>query len=78
MMFPMPRPRPRDLNKLAARLVAEATGTVSAEDRQAKDQKRAAQGRIGGLQGGKARAAKLTAKRRREIAKKAARARWSR
>jgi hypothetical protein len=33
-------------------------------------------GRLGGLKGGKARAAKLTKKQRSEIAKKAARARW--
>ena len=33
-------------------------------------------GRLGGLKGGPARAAKLSAKRRREIASKAARARW--
>jgi hypothetical protein len=33
-------------------------------------------GRLGGLKGGPARAAKLTAKQRREIASKAARARW--
>lgn len=34
-------------------------------------------GRIGGRKGGRARAAKLTPERRREIAKKAAKARWS-
>jgi hypothetical protein len=34
-------------------------------------------GRLGGLKGGPARAAKLTAKQRREIAVKAARARWA-
>lgn len=33
--------------------------------------------RSGGLKGGKARAASMTAKRRKEIAKKAAKARWS-
>lgn len=33
-------------------------------------------GKLGGAKGGKARAAKLTAERRREIAKKAAAARW--
>lgn len=33
-------------------------------------------GRLGGKKGGRARAAKLTAKRRREIARIAARARW--
>jgi hypothetical protein len=33
-------------------------------------------GRLGGLKGGKARAKRLSAKRRSEIAKKAAKARW--
>lgn len=33
--------------------------------------------RVGGLKGGKARASKLSAERRREIAKKAAAARWN-
>lgn len=36
----------------------------------------AALGRLGGLKGGRARAASLSASRRREIARKAARARW--
>lgn len=34
-------------------------------------------GRLGGVKGGPARAAKLTAKRRKEIARQAARTRWS-
>lgn len=34
-------------------------------------------GRLGGLKGGKARATKLSAKKRTEIASKAARTRWS-
>ena len=38
----------------------------------------AALGRLGGLKGGPARAAKLTARRRRAIARTAARARWAR
>jgi hypothetical protein len=37
----------------------------------------AALGRLGGLKGGPARAAKLNARRRREIARLAARARWT-
>jgi hypothetical protein len=37
----------------------------------------AALGRLGGLKGGPARAAKLSARRRREIARTAARARWT-
>ncbi len=38
----------------------------------------AALGRLGGLKGGPARAARLSARRRREIARAAARARWNR
>ena len=38
----------------------------------------AALGRLGGLKGGPARAASLSARRRREIARAAARARWDR
>jgi hypothetical protein len=38
----------------------------------------AALGRLGGLKGGPARAARLSARRRREIARAAARARWAR
>jgi hypothetical protein len=38
----------------------------------------AALGRLGGLKGGRARADKLSAKERRAIARKAARARWKR
>ena len=34
-------------------------------------------GKLGGLKGGKARAAKLTPEQRREIARKGARARWA-
>ena len=37
-----------------------------------------APGRLGGLKGGKARAASMTSARRVEIAKRAARARWGR
>ena len=35
-------------------------------------------GRLGGLKGGKARPAKLTAEQRRELARKAVNARWAR
>ena len=42
----------------------------------AKNPAAVALGRLGGLKGGKARMAKLSAKRRTEIARKAAKARW--
>lgn len=47
-----------------------------AERNQEKNPAAVALGRLGGLKGGKARAEKLTAKRRAEIAKKAAEKRW--
>lgn len=67
---------PTDPNKKAKSIVDIATGqqpTVSDEIRLAA----AALGRKGGLKGGPARAKSLSSKRRSEIAKKAARARWN-
>lgn len=68
--------KPRDLNALAKRIVDEATGEAVPED-SGKDPAAVALGRKGGLKGGRARAAKLSAKRRSEIARKAALRRWS-
>jgi hypothetical protein len=72
-----------DYNVNAARIVAIATGqeppkpTKAVKPQAAKKNPHAvALGRRGGKVGGKARAAALTAKERREIAVKAARARW--
>jgi hypothetical protein len=69
--------RPRDLNKLAASIVADTTGTAPSVPDDGKNPAAVALGRLGGQKGGKARAAKLSAKRRSQIAKKAALARWS-
>ena len=56
---------------------AEVLGVVVPEGTAGKKNASAAElGRLGGLKGGPARAQKLSAKRRREIASKAARARW--
>ncbi len=71
------RKRPRDPNQLAKLIVDIATGEV--EDTptdDGKDPAAVALGRKGGLKGGKARAAKMTAEERSEAAKRAARARW--
>jgi hypothetical protein len=69
--------RPRDPNALAKQLVDEATGEAEPFDPDAgKDPAAVALGRKGGLKGGKARAAKMTAEERAESARKAARARW--
>jgi len=69
--------KPRDLNKLAAAIAAEATGEEPEEPPSDKNPHAVALGRLGGQKGGKARAKKLTAEQRREIAKKAAAARWA-
>lgn len=61
-----------DLNQMAARIVEQATDESAPAENPA-----AANGRAGGLKGGKARAEKLTASERSEIARKAAQARWS-
>jgi hypothetical protein len=54
----------------------EQTATVDDLDA-GKNPHAAALGRLGGLKGGRARAQTLSAKQRREIASKAARARWN-
>jgi len=66
--------RPRDPNQLAKLIVdisvGEAEDTVSAKKRKPHAR------RAGGLVGSKARAKKLTAEQRRDIARIAAQARW--
>jgi hypothetical protein len=66
-----------DINILASQIVAEATKKPTLKSIKEKYPAAVALGRLGGLKGGKARAEKLSAKKRREIAKKAAKARWS-
>lgn len=75
-----PKKRPRDPNQLARFIVDVATGArddipLTAEQ-QGKDPAASALGRLGGLKGGKARAAKLRPEERSEIARRAAAARW--
>lgn len=55
---------------------ASADGASSSENRGGKNPAAVWLGRRGGLKGGKARAAKLTREQRKEIAKRAAMARW--
>ena len=71
--------RPRDANQLAKSIVDIATGgdtEPKASEEAGKNPAAVALGRLGGLKGGKARAAALSPKKRSEIAKKAAQARW--
>lgn len=69
-----------DVNLLAKSIVEKATKESTekepSEEKPKKNPAAVALGRLGGLKGGKARAEKLSAKRRKEIAEKAAKARW--
>jgi hypothetical protein len=77
-----PRKLPRDTNALAAQIVALSTGQpVPGQDAKpvvddGKNPAAVALGRLGGLKGGRARAESLSKKKRAEIAKNAATARW--
>lgn len=66
---------PKDPSQRAKAILEQA---VSADQGQssAEAQPMASLGRLGGLKGGRARAAKLSAEKRSAIAKKAATARW--
>ena len=65
--------RPADVNARAVMIAKIATGEI--EDITTEDGKNAAAVALGRM-GGKARAAGMTAKKRSEIAKKAAKKRW--
>ncbi len=76
--------RPRDINQLAHYLVKKSTEeelpeaqSESKPQRSAISEYLAKIGRKGGLKGGKARAAKLSPTRKAAIARKAAKARWT-
>ena len=66
-----------DVNQLAADILAHAIGEVSEVKATGKKNPAAvALGRLGGIKGGKARAKALSPAKRKQIAKKAAAARW--
>lgn len=68
-----------DFSVAAFRVVQEATGQVEPQPEKPKAKKNfdaKALGHKGGLKGGKARAEKLTPEQRKEIAQRAAKARW--
>jgi hypothetical protein len=80
---PRKKKREHDFAVTAFRVVREATKETEPESEAAelepikgKNPHAVALGRLGGLKGGKARASKLTPEQRREIAKRAANARW--
>jgi len=72
------RKNPVDINALAKSTVDDATDEELLQKAVADGKNPAAVmlGRLGGLKGGKARAKKLSAQKRKQIAKKAAEARW--
>jgi len=71
-----------DFTATAASIVSQSigedlfTGEALPDPNEGKDPKAVERGRKGGEIGGKARAKKLTAKKRSQIAKKAAKSRW--
>ena len=71
--------KPTDLNKRAAAIIAQSVGPDDEGDDpyEGKNPHAVELGRLGGLKGGKARAAKLTPEERSEIASFAAKARWA-
>jgi len=64
------------LRRDEARDKGEPIDQPAEDDKPAKNPAAVALGRLGGLKGGKARAQKLSAKKRSAIARKAAQARW--
>jgi hypothetical protein len=67
----------RDLNATASAIVEQATTDAPPVDpNEGKDPLAVELGRRGGLKGGKARAASMTAEERSEAARRAARKRW--
>jgi hypothetical protein len=71
----MPKRTSKDFNQIAKAVVDAVT--EASEQMPGKNPAAVALGRLGGLKGGHARAQALTAKKRAEIAKKAATARWT-
>ena len=69
--------KPADLNRMAAAIREEATDP-DFDLYKGKNPAAVELGRLGGQKGGTARAAKLSPEERREIARKAAAARWTR
>ncbi len=68
--------RPRDPMQLAKLIGDIATGQVKDVVEDGKNPAAVALGKLGGAKGGKARSEKLSSERRKEIAQKAASARW--
>jgi hypothetical protein len=69
--------RPRDPIQLGKLIVDIATGQVEDQAEDIRDPQAVARGKVGGEKGGPARASGLTKNQRSQIARRAAKARWS-
>lgn len=67
---------PTDPNQAAKSILERITGDEPEVPKQVKNPAAQALGRLGGLKGGKARAASMTPEQRKETAQKAAASRW--
>ena len=77
--MPIRSSKKKDINETAFSIMQKVTGKDLPEPASEKPEKNPAAvalGRLGGLKGGKARAEKLSPKKRKEIAQSAAAARW--
>ena len=72
------RTKPTDINVMAFNIAQAINKESEAREEPVKEKNpaAAAHGRLGGLTGGKARAESVSAKKRKEIAQKAAQKRW--
>ena len=72
-----PRKLPKDPNSRAFQIVQLATGETELPPEPEKNPHAVALGRLGGVKGGKARAARMSKKARSDSARRAAAARWA-
>ena len=75
MLYVLSMKKHEDENQMAHRIVSQTTAPTE-EKKPEKNPAAVSLGRLGGLKGGKARAEKLSPKKRKEIARNAAKARW--
>lgn len=68
----------RDFTQIAKAMIDKVTGNAPPEKQDTRNPNAVALSKLGASKGGKIRAKKLSAKKRKEIARKAAKARWSR
>ena len=72
----MPKRKSKDVNQMAKNVVDRIIELTEGSEKPEKNPAAVALGKLGGLKGGPARARSLSAKKRAEIARKAAKARW--